>query len=169
MKINEISCHLEQLKLPSECNRQPRSLKELKMWQATEFKQFLLYTGPVVLKGILTRDSYRNFISFSIAIRITCYKEVERRTALLPYAKELLEWFVFNAKDFYGRTFSTYNTHSLIHIHEDVMNHGEDLISMSAFKFENHMQVLKHFIRNANSPLVQVIKRSRVRECKRIN
>ena len=72
----------------------------------------------------------------------------------------MLEWFVFKSKDVYGESFITYNVHSLIHLHQDVENYGEDLLSLSAFPFENYMQVLKKYTHNANNPLLQIIKRS---------
>jgi len=53
----EISNQLIEFKpfFPSEFNRLPRSLEELEYWKATEFRSFLLYTGPIVLKGRLQK------------------------------------------------------------------------------------------------------------------
>lgn len=39
--------------IPREINRKPRSLNELAHFKATEFRTFLLYLGPAVLKGII--------------------------------------------------------------------------------------------------------------------
>ena len=48
--------------MPSEFARQPRSLDELERWKATEFCQFLLYTGPVVLRNVVSKDLYQHFL-----------------------------------------------------------------------------------------------------------
>ena len=67
-----ISDHLAQFAnlTPAEFVRKPRSLLEVKRWKATEFRQFLLYTGPVVLLGKLPMPLYKNFMLLSVAIRI---------------------------------------------------------------------------------------------------
>ena len=56
--------------MPSEFSRKPRSLFELRLWKATEFRAFLLYTGPVVLKDKISPPMYKNFLYLSISIRI---------------------------------------------------------------------------------------------------
>ena len=56
--------------MPSDFARQPRGLEEVKRWKATEFRQFLIYSGPVVLKGILAGEYYKHFLCFSVAIKI---------------------------------------------------------------------------------------------------
>ena len=43
--------------MPSEFVCQPRSLKNFDPWKATESRQFLLYSGPVVFK-IFSDDAY---------------------------------------------------------------------------------------------------------------
>jgi hypothetical protein len=56
--------------LPREFVRRPRSLSELDRWKATEFRSFLLYTGPVVLKGVLSDTVYSHFMLSSSAISL---------------------------------------------------------------------------------------------------
>ena len=56
--------------MPSEFARQPRPLDELERWKATEFRQFLLYTGPVVLRNVVSKDLYQHFLCLSVAISI---------------------------------------------------------------------------------------------------
>jgi hypothetical protein len=53
-QIMEISDQLVALRnfISSKFARRPRSLMELDRWKATELRQFLLYTGPVVLKNV---------------------------------------------------------------------------------------------------------------------
>jgi len=48
--------------IPSEFIRKFYTLKDLKHWKATEFRTFLLYVGPYVLKGILRDELYCHLI-----------------------------------------------------------------------------------------------------------
>lgn len=56
--------------IPREFSRKPRSLLDDKIWKATELRMFLVYTGPVVLKGFLPSNLYFNLLNFSVAVRI---------------------------------------------------------------------------------------------------
>ena len=71
-QIAEISNRLICLNryMPSEFARQPRSLQDLDRWKATEFRQFLIYLGPVVLKGVVSEQVYKHFLLLSISIGI---------------------------------------------------------------------------------------------------
>ena len=147
-------------KMPSEFARQPRGLQEVKRWKATEFRQFLLYSGPIVLKGKLSKSYYQHFLSLSTSITILCYPAQESRPMeLLNYAEKLLIWFVREAKALYGTAFLSYNVHNLIHLVSDVRYHRCSLDGISAFPFENYLQILKKYVRNSNKPLVQIVKR----------
>ncbi|KAG8238235.1 hypothetical protein J437_LFUL018113 [Ladona fulva] len=47
--------------IPMEFARKPRTVRDLKRWKATEFRQFLLYTGPYALRKIVSDDRISAF------------------------------------------------------------------------------------------------------------
>jgi len=58
-KVTNISNQLEnsiKYFCPFEFQRKPRSLLHYRQWKATEFRQLLLYTGPVIFKNILSLE-----------------------------------------------------------------------------------------------------------------
>ena len=69
-QLTEVSELLCALRLPPEFARQPRSLFEVERWKATEFRSFLLYTGPAMLKKVICKKSYETFMALSIAVGI---------------------------------------------------------------------------------------------------
>ena len=156
--IFAIPGHLIQLKssTPAEFARKPRSLMEVKRWKATEFRQFLLYTGPVVLRGKLPMPLYKNFMLLSVAIRILLHETMCKEYN--HYAKDLLHKFVKHFAKVYGPDMVVYNVHNLIHLPDDAMRHGS-LQGISAFPFENFMSSLLKLIKKPSQPLQQVIRR----------
>jgi hypothetical protein len=126
--------------IPSDFARKPRSLSELDRWKATEFRMFLLYIGPVILKQYLEKSKFENFLCFSVAASILLS---ETRVEMIEYARKLLVCFVQQSEKLYGSTFVVYNVHSLIHVADDVLFHGCTLNKISCFPFENYLQKLK--------------------------
>ena len=83
----------------------------------------------------------------------------EVRQNNLVYAKKLAIYFVQKSIELYGPPFFTCNVHNLIHLYEDVECFKEDLHSISCFKFENHLQALKRYVRQSTNPAAQVVRR----------
>ena len=108
--------------LPREFARKPRSLSEFKMWKATEFRQFLLYTGPVVLHGKIPDLQYKNFLLLSVAIRMLVSESL--CSSYCDYVEKLLEYFVKDFAGIYGADNLVYNVHNLTHIVQDVRRYG---------------------------------------------
>lgn len=156
--INKMSESLNILgsSIPYEFCRKPRSLKELDRWKATELRQFLLYTGPFVLKNILTAERYHHFLKLSVAIRILLDEEDCKKNIL--FARNLLANFVKDVPVLYDVSYLTCNFHNLLHLHEDAKEFGS-LESISAFKFENHLQKLKKHVKKFNNVAAQFYKR----------
>ena len=104
--------------VPDAFARKPRSLVELDRWKAKEHRQFLLYTGKIVLNDILKREVYNHFLAFSIAMSILvcptlCMHHIE-------FAEKFLKYFVMHGRKLYGKEFLVYNVHSLLPIGNDV-------------------------------------------------
>jgi len=91
--------------IPSEFSRQPRPLLELDYWKATEFRQFLLYTGPIVLLNVLSKDMYTHFLSLSVAMSILLNENDTFRNKYVVFAGELLNFFVNNCQFYYLQTY----------------------------------------------------------------
>ncbi|CAN7942719.1 unnamed protein product, partial [Ixodes hexagonus] len=147
---------------PSDFSRMLRTLEERDKWKATEARLFLLYACPVVLKGVLTEESFRHFVTLHVAIRIPCTKDCPEH--LVSSADQLLHYFVEQASSerLYGETVHVYNVHGLIHLAQDVRAFGP-LDSFSSFPFENYLGSLKKKVRSGSRPLAQVYRRLKER------
>ena len=155
--IEKISTVLVTLRpyIPCEFARKPRALKEFKRWKATEFRQFLLYTGPLSLLGCLPNVLYTNVMLFAVALFIMlspslCYDYCQ-------FAHDLLVLFVKHFGQIYGQSMITYNVHGLVHLSEEVKRY-DSLDNISCFPFENCLGQLMRMVRKPQSPLQQVIR-----------
>lgn len=156
--IQQISDRLEMMTkcIPARFAIKPRSLREVDRWKATEYRQFLLYTGKLALRNILRPDLYDNFMTLSVALSILVSPKLSENHR--DYAHKLLEHFVTQARNLYGKEFLVYDVHAMLHLADEVKEHGS-LDACSAFPFENYMQKLKKSVRSGNNPLVQVVRR----------
>lgn len=165
-QLNLLSSNLKKLngKMPREFARQPRSLLYLDKWKAKEFRRFLLYTGPLVLKSVLREEVYSHFLTLTVAMSILLESNQSKRNEYLNYAKELLQYFVEHSPAIYGDTFSTYNVHSLLHLPDDVQHFETSLNEISAFQYENYLFKLKKYVRKSQNPIAQIAKRMKETE-----
>lgn len=79
--------------LPRDFARKPRSLLEISMWKATELKQFLLYTGPVVLVNNISNKMYKHFMLLSVSVRIPLSLDLSTENC---DAEDIMNLFVKN-------------------------------------------------------------------------
>jgi hypothetical protein len=142
--------------VPSEFARKPRQISELDRWKATELQQFMLYTGPLCLKGILPDSLYSNFMLFSVGMFILLSPSLCLQYR--QFAGDLLKLFVQNVGELYGQESLTYNMHATVYLTDEVKLHG-NLDNVSAFVFENHLGKLKKLIRAPTAQIAQVVKR----------
>lgn len=157
-EIYQISASLVALKqsIPSEFAGKPRSLAEIDRWKATEFRQFLLYTGLVALDDAVHPNIYQNFLLLSVGIHILLNERLANEYN--QYAHDLLQTFVIHFYQVYGDDMAVYNVHCLVHLANEAKKFGS-LDSISAFPFENFLSKLKKMVRKPTFPLAQIIRR----------
>ena len=131
-------------------------LSRLSYWKATEYRAFLLYAGPVILKDkkIIPSKYYEHFLKLSVAARLL---ETNNQYHKLSYIRRLLREFVSESKTLYGLEFITYNVHSLIHLPDDYEQYGS-LSNLNAFPFESFLGEIKKSVRSPYKSSKQVEK-----------
>lgn len=120
-----------------------------------EFRTFLLYLGPVILKDFLTAEAYKNFMYLSCAIRICSTQKLSR---YLNVADCIIKDYIEQYIDLYGIDSIGSNVHNLCHLIADVKKFGA-LPSISSYPFENKLHFIKKLLRHGNRPLAQVVNR----------
>ncbi|MEL7308048.1 MAG: hypothetical protein AAGK05_09355 [Pseudomonadota bacterium] len=139
---------------PHNTHRKPRPLSVAKQWKAVEWKNFLLYTGPVILKGKLPRDYYEHFLLLSAAISILC--EESSCESAITTAEEMLHVFHNCLGDLYENSIYSFNMHSLLHLAAQVRRKGS-LSKCSAFVFENAMGKLVSYAKTGQCTIDQIV------------
>jgi len=136
--------------------RRPRSLSEIDRWKATEFRFFLLYAGPIVMRPVLKDVLYKHFLLLFVACTILSSTHLNGQ--FNSYASDLLQAFVQGVADLYGKTEIVYNIHGLLHLSADAEKYG-CLENFSSFPFENKLKAIKRLVRKPSLPLQQVASR----------
>lgn len=124
-------------------------------------RQFLLYTGIVILKDFLSEEAYTHFLKLSMAYRLLSSKATTGTN--IDVAEELLKEFVQDWTKFYRKEFLRFNVHSLLHLAADVRLHGP-IDTFSAYKFEDKIRQLRRMIKSNNRVPAQLFNRIKERQ-----
>lgn len=111
--VHKLTATLLTLKkcIPSDFSRKSREIQDISRWKATELRLFLLYIGPVVLKDIINTDCYTHFMTLHVAMVILLSPNLKR---YLDYAEQMLNYFVEQFDNIYGRQHISHNIKYLI-------------------------------------------------------
>ena len=156
--VESLSTVLESIKkfMPCEFTRKPRTLKELSLWKATEFRSFLLFVGPMILRDFIPENYYNHFLKFHAAIRILLTPSVCQINNNI--ARDFLNEYVHESISLFYEKFATFNVHNLCHLADDALKYGH-LDRISAFPFENRLGQIKKLLRKPGKSLAQTVRR----------
>ncbi|KYN01715.1 hypothetical protein ALC62_07489, partial [Cyphomyrmex costatus] len=158
LQKKELSRRLDTIRkyIPIEFQRKISALINARKWKATEFRFFLLYCGPLVLKTILRSELYRHFLLLHVAFRILCSERFKQYNNL---SKIYLNRFFQILPLLYGLQSQVLNMHNLIHIPDDTTNMNCNLNLITSFPFESYLGQMRKLIRTPNKPLEQICRR----------
>lgn len=131
---------------PREFRQKPKSLDDLQDWDAYDWRQFLLYYSPIVLKNYLPQKYYIHFLYLHLAVRILISTElfVECSTYV---AGQLLNTFVADYSHLYGSHLIDYNVHNLLHFEEVNMRAGP-MCRMNGYMYDRQLEGIMKAIRS---------------------
>lgn len=138
-------------------SRRGQSIANLPRWKAREYRLFLLYTGPLVLRKILPRNKYEHFIFLHVAMRVL--SDPSSTNDQILYVSDILKTFVSDFGSIYGIHNLCYNVHSLIHLPFDCLKYGP-CDSFSSYRFESFLGGMKRILRSSRKPLAQWARRT---------
>ena len=151
-----VATRLEELERPSEFACKPRQFFKLSSWKATELRQFILYTGVVVLRGYLPAAEYLNFSSLCIIFRLLNDDRFYEDSSSLPkYVEDLIKHFLAGCVSLYGPEFVTHTVHILLHLPRDCLRFGKPE-KFSCFPFEDMNYKLTNAIVSGKKPVEQM-------------
>lgn len=144
--------------MPSEFAGQPRWLDELKRQKARELRSFLLYVGPVVLKGLLRPEKYTHFFSLLASTRIILDEDSNIPSVYSGYVNDVsitlkrIAWNIMVAPLHLIILVIFWICVTILRVFDNSNHFQRPLDDISYFLFENYNQILKKYVRNAHSP-----------------
>lgn len=154
-KIRTLNDHLLTILPPCEITRVPQSLFNLKLWKASEYKNFAQYYSMPCLLNILEPIYYKHWSLFVYAINVFNSNKITNQD--YETAAFAIKKFVENIELLYGKSFMKFNVHLLLHIPKAVRDFGA-LWAWSAFPYEDYNFTLRQMLHNSQSILQQICK-----------
>jgi hypothetical protein len=134
-KLQLVDSYLLAQKTPTEIARTPRSLSQRKFWKASEWKSWLLYFSPIVLKNVLPLPFHNHWMLLVLSIHALLADHVVPEQ--LHVAELSLIKFVIYTEKLYGVENVSFNVHLMTHLVESVRQWGPLWVA-SAFQCKNN-------------------------------
>ena len=153
-RIKDVDAHIITIHVPSCIKRAPRPLVERNFYRGHEFENFLLYYGPILLKGVLPHRYYNHFLLLSSAAFVLSEKDIWPSD--LEKAEKTLRLFARLFEELYGVSNMTYNLHQVTeHLVASVRRFGP-LPSFTTSDFEAQHFRLKKDVRGTQKVHMQL-------------
>ncbi|CAN7951755.1 unnamed protein product, partial [Ixodes pacificus] len=153
-KIAQIDGRLLSLKTIQEMSRLPRSVTHRKYWKSSEWRNWLFFS-PVVLRGLLPSEYYKNWMKFVHLMHFFFLLESVSLDKLRKVGK-CMRAFLREYEELYGTQHITYNAHLLLHLADCVKEWGP-LWNYSAYPFESMNGQIVQFVNGIRYAQWQIV------------
>lgn len=142
VSVQHISADLDLIgqNCPSEFRNRPKTMTNIYDWTAYDWRQFLLYHGPIVLENRLPTKYYLHFLYLHLAARIMVNRNEHKQFGAFIVGF-LLKRFVAEFSSLYGADQLDYNIHNLLH-YEEVLQRFGSIEDVGGFEFDDQMDRL---------------------------
>lgn len=139
---------------PEEFQRKIRHVKYLNDYKASEFRTWVLYVGPAIMRFFLTEAEFNHFILLHHGLR--CLFITPQSDSLLNEAQSCINKFLDLWPQIYPDMALTYVVHALEHLPEDCRYTQTTPDYFSAFKFESYLRRVKNNYHGGSRHIEQV-------------
>jgi hypothetical protein len=136
--------------------RSVRSLSQISIWKASEWRSWLIFYCVPCLKGFLKNKYLKHLAMLSKATSILLQKSITRQDVVQAHKLFLNYIFLFN--QYFGVTSMVLNVHLLIHIAQSVLNWGP-LWTHNAFVYEGQNRYLLQLLHSPNQVVKQIARK----------
>jgi len=125
-------------------------------WKSSEWRNFLLFYGPLVLKRVLPEKYYNHFMLFSESVYLLSQSKISQMEIFEARQKIIL--FVKQFQTLYGLEHMTFNLHKFLHACDCVANTGP-FWAYSTYEFEDSNGKVQKMFNGNQSIAIQIVKR----------
>ena len=151
--LNTINASIQKLKPPTIFCTRIRSIKFVKFFRAHEFRAFILYYGPMILRDHLSEAQFNNLILLSQISFLASQSFFDEISIASLEIK--IHAFLTGFAEIYGKQFISINFHELVHIPDNIRNNGA-IYQLSCFGFENLNKLLKETVHGSRRPDLEI-------------
>lgn len=131
---------------PSEFRNKPKTMDEIHDWTSYDWRQFLIYYGPIVLKTELPQKYYVHFLHLHLGMRLLLSK-YDFKECSIYVAGQLLNTFVSEFSQLYGADLVDYDIHNLLHLEDTTVKLGV-LENIGGFMFDKQFNLIESLIQD---------------------
>ena len=113
---------LRTVKIPIQIHRKPDSILKFNQWKSSEIKIFLFYISIPIFLKFLPRNYFYYYCAYVFGIRIL-YEPIHSEVDL-NLAKLIINKYVINLEEYFGKYAYNYSAHAHLHLSQQVENHG---------------------------------------------